>query len=235
MSAAFLAPVVTIFAFLQLVWTDLASAFRRFLLRHVIRGGHTIVVGGMGGARGQVLIHDTLARGKRVVAIDRCDAVVPAGATQEKRLHYICGEAGSADILRRSGAARAADIIVFCGEDHENISISRTIADHISAAGGAHPENLPRIICHANASRFRDQVVDDQSLAVVPVPKIEFYSPEEAAARQFVLSYPPPEDMQAGLGIPARILRSSGGMDRLRRCLFTRSPSTRNLSVVRAL
>ncbi|WP_300514311.1 RyR domain-containing protein [Aliiroseovarius sp.] len=187
LSAAFLAPVVTIFAFLQLVWSDLADAASRFFHRRLVRG-HTVVVGM--GARGQALIRDSLAQGKRVVAIDRGETMARVFVPRPRRFFFVGGDAGAAEPLRQAGAARASEIIVFCGGDHENIAISRLISAQIGADVSATAKQ-PRIICHANASHFRDQVIEDQSLAVDPAPKIEFYSPEEAAARQFVLRFPP--------------------------------------------
>lgn len=185
--AAFAAPVITVFAFLQLVWRNIsdavsASFYRRFYRKHLI------VIGL--GQKSQIFVRDALHQSQRVIAIDidgNAHLRVPA---HFGKFRFIQGDIFGFDLVGRCGIARADAIVVFCGDDYHNISV----AQHISEVIGSRirqTERWPRIICNATSSALTNQAASDQAFADKPGPIIEFYSPEQVAARQLLVHYPP--------------------------------------------
>lgn len=185
--ASYAAPVVTIFAFLQLVWRDISGAVSGLFHRYIYRE-HIVVVGF--GWRGQKFTASALDLGKRVAAIDTQDSSRPIDASGAHRFRFFMGDVCSNDVLRRAGAQRASEIVIFCGDEFENIALARQVSQLVGRYV-SEPERHPRIICHANSSVQRDQLIADQSQGGLEAPVVEFYSPEEAAARQCVKYYPP--------------------------------------------
>ncbi|MDF0601111.1 RyR domain-containing protein [Psychromarinibacter sp. C21-152] len=187
MLAAFLAPVVTILAFLQLIWRDIVASVSAFLHRYVYRN-HVVVIGY--GWRGQAFSRDALAKGYRVVAVDSRADALRTPADDRRRFRLLQGDARAMDLVKVTGAHRATAVVVFCGGTHAGVSVARAVSAALGRTRRP-KDRLPRVICHARASVQRDQVIEDQSLTESPDAKIEFYSPEEAVARAFVRRFPP--------------------------------------------
>ncbi|MFQ5624097.1 MAG: NAD-binding protein [Paracoccaceae bacterium] len=186
-AAAFAAPAVTVFAFLQLVWRDVANGFSALLHRWVHRG-HVVVIGL--GRCGRSFATDALKHGQRVVAVDVKAKTSAQIHDRFNKFRFVEGDVFSLDLATRCGARRAQAIVVFCGDDFRNITIARHVSDSLGARGSA-PDRWPRIICHAVASPQREQAMADQEFRDRPGPQIEFYSPEEVAARQLITRFRP--------------------------------------------
>ena len=185
--AAFAAPVVTIFAFLQLVWQELSHGLSIGLYRFVYRN-HVVVLGM--GARGRAFVRDALETGKRVVAVDLDADAASQIPPRFRKFRFIRADAFNPHLVARTGMPRADVVVMFCGSGFANLSVAQHISAQIGALGRK-PESWPRIICDATGSAQRDQIEADQLYDGGTRPQIEFYSPEEAAARELVTTHRP--------------------------------------------
>lgn len=205
--AAYTAPIVTIFAFLQLVWRDVTNAVSGVFHRYLYRN-HTVIVGF--GWRGQRFAASALARGKRIAAIDTHEPHEPASAPDVRNFRFFAGDARSGDVLLRAGAHRAAQIVIFCGDEFSNIELARRVSLIVGQRVKS-SDRYPRIICHSNSSVQRDQLIADQTMGGLETPIVEFYSPAEAAARQCVRAYSPLRSAKLkGLETPHTLIFGDG-------------------------
>ncbi len=188
--AAVLAPIVTILAFLQLIWRDLVDLFDAAMYRW-FRRGHIVVCGV--GYIGRIHIKSCIEAGKHVVAIDTeggCRSFIPPRTT---RCRFIEGDASVPTILRKAGASRASAIVIFCGSDLNNLRLAEAINKAIQTDAAPRP----RIICCNTSPELTQQAFLDQRYTKDLDQTIRFFDPFEAAARHFVRAYPP--DVYAGL------------------------------------
>lgn len=185
--AAFAAPVVTIFAFLQLVWTELSAAASVVLYRVYYRN-HVVVLGM--GKRGRTFVLDALKQDKRVVAIDLNPGAASQIPTRFRKFRFVQADVLNPHLIGRFGLARASVVVIFCGSGFTNISVAQHVSSELGALNNA-PETWPRLICDATGSAQRDQIEADQLFEGALKPQIEFYSPEDVAARLLIATHRP--------------------------------------------
>ena len=210
-AAAFVAPGVTVFAFLQLIWSDVVAGTGALLNRYV-RRGHIVVCGV--GAWGRTHIHNCIDVGKRVIAIDEqpgCRALIPK---ETRRYRFIEGDAADPEILRQAGAARASAVVIFCGGDLNNLRL----ADAIGRALPAGKRQAPKIICCNSTPELTQQSYTDQRYNHDSDHPFRHFDPYEAAARHLLRSYPP--DVYANLSARPRIHLAIYGYGQLGRAVL---------------
>ncbi len=196
LAAALLAPVVTVIAFLQLIWRYVVDRFEAGLCRYFYRG-HVVVCGV--GQMGRIHINNCINAGKRVVAIDQqtdCGSLIPP---ETKRYRFIAGDASDPETLRKAGASRANAIVIFCGGDLNNLRLAEAISKALSGDSGS----KPKIICCNSSPELTEQAFVDQRYNPDLDHAVRLFDPFEAAARHLMRVYPP--DVYANLSGRPRI------------------------------
>ena len=119
-AAAFLSPLVTVFAFLQLAWRDIRNGAKSLWWRHVQRG-HLVVCGL--GEKGWTFARACRRRGYAVIAVERDPNSPFLASCPEEGIHAIVGDALDPAMMRRSGLSRARAVAAFCGNDGLNANL----------------------------------------------------------------------------------------------------------------
>ena len=126
--ARILGPLVFGYAALQALLTLFRREARLLGIRLFARD-HVIVAGlGVKGFRLATCLH---ARGHRVIVIERDAANPRVPGMRERGITVLTGDATDAEMLRRAQAARAAYVLVVCGQDGTNIDVA-TAAERVA-------------------------------------------------------------------------------------------------------
>lgn len=119
-AARLLGPVVAGLTFFQ----GLATVFSDRLARvSAGRQKNHVIICGLGD-KGTRLAADFLARGERVVAIEKDASAAGVLAAQRAGAKVVIGDASDRNELRSVGAARAQEVVAVCGSDGTNAEIA---------------------------------------------------------------------------------------------------------------
>lgn len=188
--ARFLAPLAlgytAIITFLLLFRTSVDALRARWLRGHV-------VVCGLGSC-GQQVVRALSANRRRVVAVEL--ATRPHGGT----LHVptIVGDAREPGILAAAGVARAARVVITCGDDGVNGEIAAALAERVRRRDGSVLECQVQVSNADLADRLRRSEVRGVRHGSV---LFDFFCVHQVAARRLLMRYPPFADEPDAAGV----------------------------------
>ncbi|MEA2390963.1 MAG: hypothetical protein QOK31_1072, partial [Solirubrobacteraceae bacterium] len=147
--------------------------------------GH-VVVAGLGTA-GTRLAHAFDARGRRVVAIERDEAVARASGCAERGIPVLVGSAADPVLLEHARVATADALIVTCGDDGTNLDVS-VLAGRLVPSG--RPGRLTTLVHIGDLGLLRG-LTADALRASRPGLRREYFNVQLAAASALVEQAPP--------------------------------------------
>ena len=194
--AAFLSPLVTVFAFLQLAWRDVRGGAESLWWRYV-QHGHIVVCGL--GEKGWTFARSCRRHGYAVIAVER-DPNSPflANCTEED-VHAIVGDALDPAMMRRSGLGRAKAVVAFCGNDGLNANLVASLRALLAGRPSRHrfrPRRSQGRVCKIVADISEIDVLrkleeHERLMSKADSAAVTFTNVAETSARLLLRDHPP--------------------------------------------
>jgi len=214
--ARFLAPVLPAYATAKVLGRIFFEQFHELRLRAF--RDHVVICGL--GRRGLALAKAFLDQGLRVVAIEADGASALVAEARAAGAIILFGRSTSAEVLRRAGVDRAAQLVAVHDEDGDNAEIAIRVSETVKGRTGrpliCQVHIVDPLLCNLLRER---QVVAGRTGSVL----IEFYNTYESAARALLdesdpfrsaeLRGQPPHLLVAGAGRLGQALVANAARD----------------------
>ena len=187
--ARFLAPIVatsTVVVALVTLFSERVTDLRIRRFRD-----HVVICGF--GRKGTELARGFLARGDRLVVIERAAGNAAIGSCREQGGAVLVGDATSAELLRRAGVRRARHLIAVCGDDATNAEVAAWAYELARDRGGAVLTAVAHIVNPELCNLLRQREIGSDRQDDY---RLEFFNIFESGARALLGRYPPrgPDD-----------------------------------------